>query len=416
MNRIVFIGLLGVAVIVQTFAHAQIMPDDDLLPIVESYVVREGDTLAKLARRHLGPAALWNTNVAVNPDLPDPNVIKPGQVINIITGYEQPAPVVVVEEVEVYQAEIDKIFNVVEKNVKRSDWSGATEGDRLFPQDAVRTLENSAAVLQFDGASSVLVTEYSQIFLRALESQESGVSRSEIEIRSGETELRLQQNRQGQIDAPQQQIEINVAGTITRPARGADGSNSTRARKVGDDRSQVMVYEGSSAVESAGVSVAVDKGMGTTAIAGQAPAAPERLLPAPALSALDDEVIAENIEFSWERLDGAAAYRLDVCKDRQCTQPIFNQRGIPEATLTVPSLAVGISYWRVTAVSASGLDGFTSSPGKLKVVAVPEKSEINYLLWTLIAVGILFLIAMVFSLRYFSRKPATTEEAKTVRI
>ena len=411
MNRMVFMGLLGVAVIVQTFAHAQTTPDEDLRPIVESYVVRAGDTLSKLARRHLGPAALWNTNVAVNPDLSDPDSIKPGQVINIITGYEQPAPVVVVEEVEVYQAEIEKIFNVVEKNVKRSDWSGAIEGDRLFPLDAVRTLENSSAVLQFDGATTVLVTEYSQIFLRALEAQDSGVSRSEIEIRSGETELRLEQ-----INAPQQQIEINVAGTITRPARGADGSNSTRARKVGDDRSQVMVYEGSSAVESAGVSVAVETGMGTTAVAGQAPAEPERLLPAPEIHALGDALIAENVEFSWKALDGAAAYRLDVCRDRQCTQPTFNQRGIPETTLTVPSLPVGISYWRVTAVSASGLDGFTSLPGKLKIVAVPEKTKTNYLLWTLIAAAILFLVAMVFSLRYFSRKSAVPGETKTIRI
>ena len=337
-----------------------------------------------------------------------PQYHQTGQVINIITGYEQPAPVVAVEAVEVYQAVIEKIFNVVEKNVKRSDWRGAIEGDRLFPFDAVRTLENSAAVLQFDGATTVLVTEYSQVFLRALESQESGVSRSEIEIRSGETELRLEQ-----IDAPQQQIEINVAGTITRPARGADGNNSTRARKVGNDRSQVMVYEGSSAVESAGVSVAVDTGMGTTAVAGQAPAEPERLLPAPELHALDDELFAENIEFSWEPLDGAAAYRLDVCKDRRCTQPILNQRGIPETTLTVPTLPVGISYWRVTAVSESGLDGFTGLPGKLKIVAVPEKTKINYLLWALIAVSILFL-AVFF--RYVSRQSAAPDETKTIRI
>ena len=143
MNKIIAIGLLGVSVLVQTFAHAETAPDEDLLPIVESYVVRKGDTLAKLARRHLGPDAAWNTNVAVNPDLPDPNVIKLGQVINIITGYEQPAPVVVVEPAPAYQAVIDQIFNVVEKNVERSDWSGAIEGDRLFPLDAVRTLENS---------------------------------------------------------------------------------------------------------------------------------------------------------------------------------------------------------------------------------------------------------------------------------
>ncbi len=408
MNKIIAMGLLGVSVLAQTFAHAETAPDENLRPIVESYVVREGETLAILARRNLGPDALWNTNVAVNPDLPDPDIIKPGQVINIITGYEQPAPVVVVEEVEVYQAVIEKIFNVVEKNVKRSDWKGAIEGDRLFPFDAVRTLENSSAILQFDGATTVLVTEYSQIFLRALEPQDSGVSRSEIEIRSGETELRLEQ-----INAPQQQIEINVAGTITRPARGAGGNNSTRARKVGNDRSQVMVYEGSSAVESAGVSVAVETGMGTTAVTGQAPAEPERLLPAPKIHALDDELFAGNIEFSWEPLDGAAAYRLDVCKDRRCAQPILNQRGISESTLAVLSLPVGISYWRVTAVSGSGLDGFTSSPGELKIVAVPEETKTNYLLWMLIAVTILFLAIL---LRYFSRKPAVAEAPKTIRI
>ncbi|MBT8103010.1 MAG: LysM peptidoglycan-binding domain-containing protein [Gammaproteobacteria bacterium] len=411
MNRMIAMALLAVTVIAQTFVHAETATDEDLRAIVESYVVREGDTLAKLARKHLGPDALWNTNVAVNPDLDDPDIIMPGQVINIITGYEQPAPVVAVEVVEVYQAVIEKIFNVVEKNVKRSDWRDAIEGDRLFPLDAVRTLADSSAVLQFDGATTVLVTEYSQIFLRALEPQDSGVSRSEIEIRSGETELRLEQ-----IDAPQQQIEINVAGTITRPARGADGNNSTRARKVGNDRSQVMVYEGSSAVQSAGVSVAVETGMGTTAVAGQAPAEPERLLPAPEIHALVDEVFAENIEFSWEPLDGAAAYRLDVCKDRHCTQPIFNQRGIPETTLTVSSLPIGISYWRVTAVSESGLDGFTSLSGELKIVAVPEQTESNYLLWALIAASILFLIAAVMFLRYFSRRSAVTDTTKTIEM
>lgn len=411
MNKIIAIGLLGVAVLVQTFARAETTPAEDLLPIVESYVVKKGDTLAKLARMHLGPDAAWNTNVAVNPDLPDPNIIKLGQVINIITGYERPAPVVAVEEVAVYQAVIEEIYNVVEKNVERTDWKGAVEGDRLFPLDAVRTLESSSAVLQFDGASSVLVTEYSQIYLRALEPQESGVSRSEIEIRSGETELRLEQ-----IDVPQQQIEINVAGTITRPARGAEGNNSTRARKVGDDRSQVMVYEGSSAVESAGVSVAVETGMGTTAVAGQAPAEPERLLPAPKIHALEGEQVAANIEFSWEPLDGAAAYRLDVCKDRRCTQPILNQRGIPETTFTVPSLPVGISYWRVTAVSESGLDGFTGVPGELKIVAVPEKPNRNYLLWALVAVALLILVTMIVLLRYFSRQPEVPDANQTVRM
>ncbi|MDH3646764.1 MAG: LysM peptidoglycan-binding domain-containing protein [Gammaproteobacteria bacterium] len=397
MNRIIAAALIAVFTIAQ-IVQAETEPDSNLQPIVESYVVKAGDTLAKLARRHLGPDAPWNTNVAINPEVPDPDLIVPGQSINIITGYEQPEPVVVVEEVEVYQAVIEKISNLVEKNVEQSDWKDAIEGDQLFPLDAVRTLANSSAVLQFDNATTVLVTEYSQIFLRALESQESGVSRSEIEIKSGETDLRLEQS-----DAPQQQIEINVAGTITRPERGADGSNSTRTRMAGNDSSHVMVYEGSSAVESAGVSVAVKTGMGTTAVAGQAPAEPERLLPAPVIHALEGELYPENIKFSWEPLGSAAAYRLDVCKDRRCTQPIFNQREISETTLTVPTLPVGTSYWRVTAVSKSGLDGFTSVTDELNIVVVPEAPKENHFLATLVILFLLFLAALVLLKRYLGK-------------
>ena len=82
----------------------------------------------------------------------------------------------------------------------------------------------------------------------------------------------------------------------------------------------------------------------------------------------------------------------------------------------MPTLPVGISYWRVTAVSESGLDGFTGLPGELKIVAVPEETQTNYLLWTLIAVALLFLIAAVIFLRYFSGRSAVTDAAKTTRM
>lgn len=82
----------------------------------------------------------------------------------------------------------------------------------------------------------------------------------------------------------------------------------------------------------------------------------------------------------------------------------------------VSSLPVGTSYWRVTAVSESGLDGFTSLPGELKIVAVPEATKSNYILWAFIAVIALLLIAAFMLMRYFSRKPAVKEPAKTIRI
>lgn len=365
-------------------------PQDELLPVIEQHVVVAGDTLAKLARKHLGPDAAWDTNISINPDVPNVNALTPGQVVNIITGYAAPEPEIVVEEVEVYQATIEQVSNDVDKNIKQSDWQDAAKGDQLNPLDAVRTLANSSAVLRFDMTTEVLVTEYSQVFLRALEPIDNGVSRSEIEIKRGETELRLQQS-----DEPQQQIEINIAGTVTRPERGADGLNATRARIVGDDSSQVMVYEGSSAVESGGVSVDVETGMGTTAVAGQAPAEPERLLAAPSIVPVTEDKYPSNIPLSWSAVDNAVTYRLDVCKDRRCTQPLLTQRDLTATQFSVESLPIGLAYWRVTAVSGSGLDGFTSSAGELKIIEKPEIPEPDLYMTAMGIIGFLFVLLII---------------------
>ncbi len=390
MNRTIGI-LLIIALMIPT-AMAQLDENNapEMRPVIETYIVKKGDTLSKLARLHLGPDAPWDTNVAVNPDLENPDRIFPGQQVNIITGYQRPEPEIVVEEVDAYQALIKQVSNVVEKNIARSDWQDAAEGDELFPLDAVRTLAKSAALLQFDNSSTVLVNEYSQIFLRALEVQEPGISRSEIEILRGETDLRLDKT-----DAPQQQIEINVAGTITRPERDAMGGNSTRARIVGEDATHVMVYEGSSAVESAGTTVSVGSGMGTTAVAGQPPAEPERLLPAPEIKTLDEPLYPADVRFEWLGVEGAVTYRVDICEDRPCTRPIYGQRDIAATSLGVPSLAVGTAYWRVTAVSQSGLDGFTSPADQFDVVDAPAWNRYWVLIIVLVALLVLGLIAIV---------------------
>lgn len=412
MNKSIYIFLMSSLVFAQASAQLDDPGETEMRPVIERYVVQKGDTLARLARLHLGPDAPWNANIIVNPDLADPDLIIPGQQINIITGYEQPEPEIIVEEVEAYQALIEQVSNIVEKNIAQTDWKGAAEGDELFPFDAVRTLANSAAVLQFDGTSSVLINEYSQVILRALEAQESGISRNEIEILRGETELRLEQT-----DAPQQRIEINVAGTITRPERGLTGSNSTRARKVGDDATQVMVYEGLSAVESAGKSVAVQTGMGTTAIAGQAPAEPERLLAAPDTQELQEAMYPADVRFEWLPVNGAAGYRVDVCKDRRCAQPIYTQREISDNFLSLPDLPTGFGFWRVTAVSQSGLDGFTSLAGQFEVVAAPAAPTEYQWGPLLIALAILLFLALVTVLVIkMVRRETVDETTGTVRL
>lgn len=362
--------------------------EQELEPIIEDYVMQEGDTLSKLAKLHLGEDAPWDILIKLNTDLPDPNNIDPGTTVKIITGY---APII--EEIEAFQAIIEQVANDVDKNIAQTNWQDASQGDELKPADGVRTLQNSSAILKFDDSSEIQLTEYSQIFLRALETQEDGITRNEIEITEGEAELRL-----GELDeeSEEQLVEINVAGTITRPQRNADGVNATRTRVTEENASQVMVYDGESAVESAGVSVAVPKGMGTIAVAGEAPAEPEALLSAPQPNAIDKDVYPLNVPFSWQAVDKAASYRFEVCKDSRCAKPLAVQKGLTANETTVPQLPIGAAYWRVNAVSQSGLDGFTSKAQIINVIEEPVVEEKGILYYVFL--GLCALFALMFLL------------------
>jgi nucleoid-associated protein YgaU len=47
--------------------------------------IQPGDSLWKLARRHLGSGSRWNELLASNPNIPDPNHIQPGTLLVVPT-------------------------------------------------------------------------------------------------------------------------------------------------------------------------------------------------------------------------------------------------------------------------------------------------------------------------------------------
>jgi hypothetical protein len=125
-----------------------------------------------------------------------------------------------------------------------------------------------------------------------------------------------------------------------------------------------MVYGGAGEVEARGVKVDVPRGMGTSVPPGGAPQPPEKLLPAP--EALGPAAAASfdyaNPIFSWEAVPGAASYTLEVCRDPVCGQLVLRQTGITQTRWDSDELPRAELYWRVLAVAASGLDGFSSMP------------------------------------------------------
>ena len=132
-----------------------------------------------------------------------------------------------------------------------------------------------------------------------------------------------------------------------------------------------MVYGGSSQVEAGGATVDVPRGMGTVVPEGGAPSPPEKLLPAPATSSPGrrERFGYSNPRFVWRPVSGAATYTVEVCLDPRCGRLVARETGMAQTNWQPERLPVGELYWRVTAVSASGLDGYASRALPLTVTS-----------------------------------------------
>lgn len=370
--------------------------------IIIEHIVQDGDTLSGLTRQYLGDANLWSLNAEVNPEIENFDYLKPGSMIRIITGYEAIEP-----EVEAAQAKIEIIANEVGKSLQRSDWLDAQTGDELQPNDGVRTQAESSAVLIFvedtGSESRIQMSENSRLFI-SNEKQESGITRNEIEIEKGEAELKIDSTAAADT-AALNEFEIIIGEVSTKPSLDAAGKLSTKARLANGDSSQIMVYSGNSEVESGGVSVDVEKGMGTIAKSGEAPSPPEKLLEASTLSSenASTAILGENPIVKWSALEGAASYKLELCNDSSCSQIFRIEQGLTEPSRTLSDLPLGTTHWRVSGISASGLDGFVSETQAITVTEPvpepePEPTKIPWYIWL---IGILYLIYIIKTIVWF---------------
>ncbi|MCB1055584.1 MAG: LysM peptidoglycan-binding domain-containing protein, partial [Acidobacteria bacterium] len=319
------------------------------------YVVQEGDTLRGITLRTLGVVDLWRENHRLNPRIQDPDLLRIGQRIRIITSRPPAAR----------EAHVTLVSRVVKtQRFPTHQEEDATVGDRLRERDGIRTAENSSSELTFDAQRRLFVGERSLIFLERVDSTLRGVQRDSIEIRRGEAEVVARPSR-----TTDSEIEILVGGTTARPQPGAAGVAQTRARRPEAGGAQVMVYGGSSQVEAAGAMVEVPRGMGTAVPEGGPPAPPEKLLPAPRTEApaIGRRFSYANPLFVWKAVPEAVSYTVEICSDPACSALILHETGVEDTTWSPDGLPVGDLYWRVTAVSASGLDGYPSVPRALGI-------------------------------------------------
>ena len=133
-----------------------------------------------------------------------------------------------------------------------------------------------------------------------------------------------------------------------------------------------MVYGGESEVEAGGAKIQVPRGMGTSVAPAGPPSPPEKLLPAPA--ATDPPAGAERAcadpLFAWQAVPEAASYTVEICRNPGCAELVERQTGETGAQWrSAAPLAPGSYFWRVTARSRSGLDGYPSEGSGLAITS-----------------------------------------------
>ena len=349
-------AVLVLLVSMAALAAAQQVPEAREGDTVELHTVEAGETLSSITYDYLGDSYFWRENWRLNPDVQDPDLLRIGQRLRIITA----------RKLDVQRAEIVRLKPLVEKRRvdQDADWVEAFRGDLLEEQDGLSTEEGASAGLRFGDGAELTVTENSRVFLRRIGVTLRGVKQETIEIDRGQADL-----SGTTLSARSSEIEIIVGDTRTKPSPDSDGRVANRLRKDENQAARLMVYQGRNAVEAAGQRVDLGAGMGTSVPQGGPPAPPEVLLGSPRASSPAEASAFgySNPLLSWNALDGAARYTVEVCFDAECGRYIARGVGVIGTSWRPPALPVGSHFWRVRGVSGTGLDGYASRPRNLVI-------------------------------------------------
>lgn len=322
------------------------------VPASGNYVVQVGDTLESISARFLGAADRWRELLTANPGITNLNFITPGSEIRIAI-------------VAAKRATIEQVFRQVEQMPFPRPWAQASVGGVLQERDGVRTFEKSSSQLRFDNETRMIVSEESVVFLRGATRAPENVSRKAIEIRAGQADLDVRRGANGTGN----DIEFHIGGTMGTTKPGTTGRGAARARRTTDGGSRIMIYAGDGEVTAAGQPFSIATGMGIAVSPEGRTKGPEKLMAAPKPLAPNESQVFDfsNPTFTWEPVAGAVSYTLEVCRDPDCGQLVDRATSLRLTRWTPRLLPIGGLYWRVSAVSESGLDSFISEAQKFTI-------------------------------------------------
>ncbi len=251
------------------------------------------------------------------------------------------------------------------------DWSSASPGQPLVVHHTVNTLQGANADILFVDRSRVVLGEHTLVVIYGTASR-SAVSKTTpaaVELEQGEVQAGLAALRGGR------SIGVAVGGGSV----SAQSRDTVVRRKA--DRSTVSVFDGQAAVASAGRTVTVPTGQGTSFVKAQPPAPPRPLPPAPdwAAGAVSGVALlgpSGALEAAWNAVPGARSYRVEVARDAAFVELVLREE-VPAAVtrLRAERLPPATYFLRVRAIDGDDFLGLASVVREVTLVGVAFPDE-----------------------------------------
>ena len=317
-------------------------------------VVAKGNNLVSICEAYLDDPRDWPQVAAAN-RLIDPNWIYPGQRIvipaKLLKGVPINGAVTFVKGAVEIQQEASPQWRPLALN------ETVTEGSRL------RTGEDSALEVTFEDGSAFYMKPQSTVGLKKARVRGMVYILRELILEAGRVITRIRKST-GQ----ESRFEI-VTPAATAGARGTE----FRTASDRDAVTRVEVLSGTVDARAGRRTVVLNKGEGTLVQKGRRPALPKTLLEPPAV--LEPQALYQRLplEFRFDRVPGAVAYRMALAADDAFKDIIAEKVIPPSEPARILDVDDGLYHMRVQSIDGFGLEGLPSGtiPVRVRINPVP---------------------------------------------
>lgn len=251
------------------------------------------------------------------------------------------------------QARVSDKQGIVEgRQVKDLFWTPRDLHDILEEEERARTGTSSTAQITFRDASKLRLNANSQAVIQVM--KVDPLTRSEeAKVRLVEGDFYALLGGKGS----KKKFEVNLPGVDAKVASGNFwvSSDKTSARFTNYDDRLVQI-------EAKGEVMSLGRNEGAVVHRGAAPKQKLKVLNAPGTVYPEDKgrLSAGAIPVSWQAVEDASAYWIEIASDQDFDRMIASQTDISETVFTTEPLSPGRYYWRVSAIDAQGLPGSRS--------------------------------------------------------